>query len=431
VVGGPVLRWLLVKRTPYREFMLLSQTDEAALAGDAGPAMAMAMDLVVAAGRAMRAERLLDISAAHVDSCLYHGQASLDFARRLADLGARVSVPTTLNVSSLDLLHPGLFRGDRQLADQARSLMGAYESMGCSPTWTCAPFQLAARPGLGDQVAWGESNAIVFANSVLGARTNRYGDFIDICCAITGRAPAVGLHLDEGRQATLQVDVTVDDELLDDDLAYVALGHVLGEEAGTEVAVITGLDLRADEDRLKALGAAAASSGAVGMFHVAGVTPEAETVAAATGGVTPRRVVSVEVDRLRRAVAELSSEATRLGAVSIGTPHASTAEIAALARLVEGRRSTVPFYVNTGRNVLEAAAPEHLEAIEEFGVTVVTDTCTYITPIMDEPEGAVMTNSGKWAYYAPANLGVDVVLAGLADCVESAATGEIRVRGLG
>lgn len=411
--------------------MLLSQADEAALAGDAGPAVAMAMDLVVTAGRAMGAERLLDISAAHVDSCLYHGEASLDFARRLADLGARVVVPTTLNVSSLDLLHPGLFRGDRQLADGARSLMDAYVSMGCNPTWTCAPFQLAERPQLGDQIAWGESNAIVFANSVLGARTNRYGDFIDICCAVTGRAPAAGLHLDEGRRASLQVDVAVDDELLDDDLTYVALGHVLGEEAGTEVAVITGLDHRADEDRLKALGAAAASSGAVGMFHVAGVTPEAETVSAATGGVTPRRMVSVDVGRLRRAVGELSSGTTRLGAVSIGTPHASTGEIAALARLVEGRRTTVPFYVNTGRNVLEEVAPEHLETIEEFGVTVVTDTCTYITPIMGEPDGAVMTNSGKWAYYAPGNLGVDVVLAGLADCVESAATGEVRVRGLG
>ena len=411
--------------------MLLSQADEGALAGDAGPAVAMAMDLVVAAGRAMGAERLLDISAAHVDSCLYHGEASLDFASRLADLGARVVVPTTLNVSSLDLLHPGLFRGDQQLADGARSLMDAYVSMGCSPTWTCAPFQLAERPRLGDQIAWGESNAIVFANSVLGARTNRYGDFIDICCAITGRAPAAGLHLDEGRRASLQVDVAVDDELLDDDLTYVALGHVLGEEAGTEVAVITGLDHRADEDRLKAMGAAAASSGAVGMFHVAGVTPEAETVSAATGGVTPRRMVSVDVGRLRSAVGELSSGTTRLGAVSIGTPHASTGEIAALARLVEGRRTTVPFYVNTGRNVLEEVAPEHLETIEEFGVTVVTDTCTYITPIMGEPDGAVMTNSGKWAYYAPGNLGVDVVLAGLADCVESAATGEVRVRGLG
>jgi predicted aconitase len=427
-----VLRWLLVKRTPYREIMLLSQTDEAALGGDAGPAVAMAMDLVVAAGRAMGAERLLDISAAHVDGCLYHGKASLDFAARLADLGARVVVPTTLNVSSLDLLHPDLFRGDRQLADQARSLMDAYVSMGCSPTWTCAPFQLADRPGLGDQIAWGESNAIVFANSVLGARTNRYGDFIDICCAITGRAPAAGLHLDEGRRATLQVDVIVDDELLDEELTYVALGHVLGEEAGTEVAVITGLDHRADEDRLKALGAAAASSGAVGMFHIAGVTPEAESVEAATGGMSPRRVVIVDAERLRRAVAELSSEASRLGAVSIGTPHASTGEVAALARLVEGRHSTVPFYVNTGRDVLEEVAREgHLSVIEEFGATVVTDTCTYVTPIMGEPDGAVMTNSGKWAYYAPGNLGVDVVLAGLADCVESAVTGEIRVRGLG
>ncbi len=408
--------------------MLLSQKDRAGLAGDAGPAVAMAMDLIVAAGRAMGAERLLDISAAHIDGCLYHGQASMDFAAKLADLGAKVAVPTTLNVSSLDLLHPDLFRGDEGLARQARSLMDAYVAMGCRPTWTCAPFQLAERPGFGDQIAWGESNAIVFANSVLGARTNRYGDFIDICCAITGRAPAAGLHLDDGRRATFRVDVDIDDRLLDNDLTYVALGHVIGQEAGTEVAVITGLDHRADEDRLKALGAAAASSGAVGMFHVAGVTPEAETVEAATHGNEPNRVVTVDAGRLRDAVSQLSAPATTLGAVSIGTPHASLAEMAALARLVEGRHTAVPFYVNTGRDMLDRAGEAgHLEVIEGFGATIVTDTCTYITPIMEDPDGAVMTNSGKWAYYAPGNIGVQVVLAGLSDCVDSAVSGEIRV----
>jgi hypothetical protein len=145
--------------------------------------------------------------------------------------------------------------------------MSAYEAMGCRPTWTCAPYLLPERPGLGEQVAWGESNAIVFANSVLGARTNRYGDFLDICCAITGRAPDTGLHTDAGRTSTLGLEVVVPDGWLENDLLYVAVGLVLGQVAGTEVATITGLDTRADEDRLRARGAAAASSGAVGMFH--------------------------------------------------------------------------------------------------------------------------------------------------------------------
>ena len=161
------------------------------------------MQLVIAAGKAVGATELLDISGAHIDSCLYHGQASLDFAERLSAAGATVAVPATLNVSSLDLLHPDLYRGDPDTARRARALMDAYVAMGCRPTWTCAPYQLASRPTLGEQVAWGESNAIVFANSVLGARTNRYGDFLDISCAITGRAPATGLHTDEGRLATV------------------------------------------------------------------------------------------------------------------------------------------------------------------------------------------------------------------------------------
>lgn len=412
--------------------MRLTDADRGMLAGDWGPAVAMAMELVVAAGDATGADRLLDISGAHIDGCLFHGRASLDFAERLVESGGRVAVPTTLNVSSLDLLHPDLYRGDAATADQARALISAYEAMDCRPTWTCAPYQLAERPSFGDHVAWGESNAIVFANSVLGARTNRYSDFLDISCALTGRAPAVGLHLDEGRRATVRIDVDVDDRLFESDLTYVALGHVLGPIAGNEVAVVTGLDRRADEDRLKAMGASAASSGAVGMFHVAGVTPEAATLDEACQGSPPRRVESVDARRLEAALSQLSSTATTgLGAVSIGTPHASLREIAAMASLMSGQKARVPFYVNTGRDTLSRAeAAGHVRVVEEFGARFVTDTCTYVTPIMGRPDGAVMTNSGKWAYYAPGNLGVEVVLASLEDCIESAVTGRRVVRGL-
>lgn len=406
--------------------MLLSDRDNALLGGENGEAARIALELVVAAGEAMGAGALLDISGAHVDGCLYHGMAGLEFAQRLAMAGGEVMVPTTLNVSSLDLLHPDLYRGDAETAGHARQLMDAYEQMGCRPTWTCAPYQLADRPNFGDQLAWGESNAIVFANSVIGARTNRYGDFLDICCALTGRAPAVDLHTDEGRRATLGLDVVVPDPWLDDDLLYVALGIVLGRVAGTRVATITGLDDRADEDRLKALGAAAASSGAVGMFHIDGVTPESATL----GSVPVTRRVRVDTTTIASALRELSgTPGSVLGAVSVGTPHASEAELGALAALVSERRSSVPFYVNTARETAAGAAAA-VQAITEFGGTVVTDTCTYITPIIEDVEGVVMTNSGKWAYYAPGNLGVDVALASLADCVESAVLGRVVTNGL-
>jgi hypothetical protein len=397
------------------------------LNGELGPGAKLAMELLVATAPASGAAALLDIVGAHIDGCLYHGRAGLDFARTLADFGAQVVVPTSLNVSSIDLLHPELYRGPDETALAARELMDAYVAMGCSPTWTCAPYQLAVRPGLGEQVAWGESNAIVFANTVLGARTSRYGDFLDICCAITGRAPASGLHTDEGRRATVHIDLQVPDRLLDDELFYPVLGHVLGQVAGTDVAVITGLDQRADEDRLKALGAAAASSGAVAMFHVVGVTPEAMTFADATGGEAPRSIV-VDLDRLTAARESLSSGRGALGAVSVGTPHISTGELTSLARMVAGSTTRVPFYVNVGRDVLEDAVRDRIvDPIAEFGATFVTDTCTYITPILDDAPGVVMTNSGKWAYYAPGNIGAEVVLAGLSDCVESAIAGKVTV----
>ncbi|HEX6221476.1 MAG TPA: aconitase X catalytic domain-containing protein [Acidimicrobiia bacterium] len=405
--------------------MRFTDRDETILNGDLGEAARIALELVAAAGGAMGASELLDISGAHIDGCLYHGLAGLDFARRLADAGGEVVVPTTLNVSSLDLLHPELYRGDEETARKSRELMNAYERMGCRPTWTCAPYQLGDRPAHGDQVAWGESNAIVFANSVLGARTNRYGDFLDICCAITGRAPAVGRHTDEGRRSTLAIDVAVPDDWLGHDLFYVALGLVLGRVAGTEVATIIGLDERSDEDRLKALGAAAASSGAVAMFHVAGVTPEASTLGSDRG--IPR--VPVDGSTLTRALRELSGDLDAgLGAVSVGTPHASEAELEALGELMRGRTTSVPFFVNTGRDTA-ASVPSVIESIEAFGAVVVTDTCTYITPIIGDVDGLVMTNSGKWAYYAPANIGVEVALGSLADCVESAVVGKVVVSG--
>ncbi len=411
----------------YLEPVHLTDEDRAALDGLRGEANRLAMELVVAVGETQGAPFLIDVEMAHIDACLFHGYAGLDFAEELVRGGGRVGVPTTLNVSSLDLLHPELYRGDAATAAAARRLMDAYVQLGCQATWTCAPYQLAHRPAFGQQIAWGESNAIVFANSVLGARTNRYGDFMDICCALTGRAPFTGLHTDGGRKATLQLDVDIPDQNEMAEVLYPLLGHVLGRVAGNQVAVIEGLDpATANEDRLKALGAAAASSGAVAMFHATGITPEAPTLDAALGGSTPRETVSVGMNDLRRARDELSSGSGSLTAVSVGTPHMSLSELRSLSELASGRVAKLPFFVNTARDTLTQAESEGLVAtIDAFGATIVTDTCTYITPIIETKEGVVLTNSGKWAYYAPANLGVGVAFGSLATCVESAVAGRL------
>jgi predicted aconitase len=409
----------------------LSDRDRAFLRGDHGEGAAFAMRLVLLAADALGAERLLDISGAHVDSCLFHGQATMDFVDRIATGGTQIAVPTTLNVGGVDLLHPELWRGTAAAAAQARRLMDAYRALGCRPTYTCAPYQTAwARPGLGEQVAWAESNAIVFCNSVLGARTERYGDFTDIACAVTGRAPDAGLHRTEARRATLVLRLAdeVPAALRDADQLYPVLGTVLGRRAGSAVAALSGLPPGLSEDRLKAVGAAAASSGAVAMFHAVGSTPEAPTLAAATGG----RDVSTEeiaLDELRAARDALSTgRGMPLAAVSLGTPHASLAELRAIAAALDGQRPRVDLLVSTGRDVLAAAGEDGTVArLAASGVELLVDTCSYLAPTLRDTPGAVMTDSAKWAAYAPGNIGREVIFGGRNDCLASALAGRVVI----
>ena len=412
--------------------MALHLTDEDArrLDGGDGPAIRLAMRVVVRLAEALGAEELLDISAAHVDSCMYHGRAPLEFAERLAADGATVVVPTTLNASSLDLLHPDLYRGDPEEGLLARRLMDAYVGMGCRPTWTCAPYQLEERPAFGEQIAWAESNAIAFANSVLGARTDRYGDFVDICAAVTGRAPAAGLHLDENRRATIVFRLgELTPELYTSSLLPQVLGTLVGSVVGNRVPVIDGVPDPPGEDWLKALGSAAASAGSVGMFHVVGATPEAPTLEVALGGRQPDEVVVVRPDDLRRTRDLLTTAVgSDLATVSLGTPHYSVAEIGRFVGALAGRNvhPTVDVYISTGRGVLDEVEDRGwAEGLRSAGVTIVTDTCTYVTPILRETSRPAMTDSAKWAYYAPGNLGVDVVLASTRECVESAVAGKV------
>ncbi len=334
-------------------------------------------------------------------------------------------MPTTLNVASLDLVHPGRVHLDAETSAAGRRLMDAYVAMGCRPTWTCAPYQLPDPPLPGEQIAWAESNAIVFANAVLGARTERYGDFIDVCCALTGRAPAIGLHTDEGRRAraVVRVDADVRPGLLEESAGLAALGHVIGRAVGTLVPAIVGLPPGTGADGLKALGAAAASSGAVAMFHAVGVTPEAPTLEAALGGGGPDLELVAHAADLRAARDELGAAGDQaLGAVSLGTPHASAAEFDRILSAVEGDRPVVPVYVNVARDVLATVDPGRIDA---SGVIVVSDTCTYLVPVIADADGCVMTDSGKWAWYAPGNLGLRPVFASTRECLRSAALGRV------
>jgi len=422
-------------------------------AGERGPAAALAMRVVQAVARASGATGWRRIASAHVDGCLYHGRAGLDFARKLVDLGGRVTVRTTLNVGSLDLRHPDTVRADPGLREAGAALMDAYVALGCEQTWTCAPYQISHRPAVGEHVAWAESNAIAFVNSVLGARTDRYGDFIDIAAAITGLVPDTGLHGDAARRATMVLDCSkVPAALWESDAAWASLGALLGDLAATRVAALTGLpgdlaDGGRTEDRLKAVASTAASAGGVALFHVVGVTPEAPDLAtvlrlglpadpadvagsAWTRVPAPVPTVTVTAAMLRAARDRLTTASgAELDAVSLGTPHFSVSEFAALAAELDGGAPfdpAVDVYVSTSRAVLaEAEQRGYLAPLRAAGGRIVTDTCTYVTPILDPSVRTVMTNSGKWAWYAPGNLGIDVALGTMADCIASARAGRV------
>jgi predicted aconitase len=409
----------------------LEDIDRALLAGVHGGAAAFAMELLVAYGRAVGATRCIDIVGAHVDGCLYHGAASLDFVRRLRDLGGRVRVPTTLNVGSIDLIHPELFRGDAATGRAGRDLMELHEALGCLPTFTCAPYQTMFRPRFGEQVAWGESNAIVFANSVIGARTARYGDFTDLAAAMTARVPFAGMHVPENRRAEIVLALPADagDRWAHDALA-VAAGAILGMRAGGTAAAITGLPATLSEDALKAFGATAASTGATALFHAIGVTPEAPDLATACHGIAPAETIAVGHGDIAAALAALTTvpDGAPIAAIALGTPHFSLAEFARLMPLLEGfaPASGVDLYVNTARDTHAALDARGWRGrLEAAGFTLVVDTCTYVTAVMRDLDGPVMTNSGKWAHYAPGNLGIDVAFGTLADCIASAAAGRV------
>jgi predicted aconitase len=405
--------------------MSLLTPEEAAIAsGEDGGAMAMR--IVAESARLLGAPRLIPVASAHIDGALYHGDAGTLFAEELVRLGARTAIRATLNVGALDLTGCSRIRLAGSTRDMAKRLMLAYEAMGCERSWTCAPYQAGHRPALGSDVAWGESNAVAFCNSVLGARTNRYGDYLDIACAIVGKAPDCGLHRPENRLARLVLDVgKLPRSFLASDWAWPVLGSLFGREVGDAVGVLDGVGVPVGEDRLKAFGAAAASTGGVGLFHIVGVTPEAPTLAAATGGEPcPRVTVTAEMVRAAQAGLSTAIGADRIDAVAIGSPHLSLEEVESLSELLAERKAKAPIYACTGRHVLkELDATDRRKPLERLNVVFVIDTCVVVTPILPTGGGTLMTNSGKFAHYAPGNTGYGVVYGALADCVESAVAG--------
>ncbi len=424
----------------------LTPEEEAMLQGAEGPGVRRAMEMVVALGRIYGARRLVPIASAQVSGVSYKnlGQAGLEFLRTWAQEGARARVPGFLNPAGMDMERWRALGIPEEFARQQEAVVEAFARLGVQPTLTCAPYLAMPWPARGSHLAWAESSAVSFANSLAGARTNREGGPSALAAAIVGRTAAYGLHLDEGRQATVEVRVQVP---LRDEADFGALGILVGQEVGQGVPAFVDLagqlpgeaspfPPRGGEGReclpqagggreksavdlLRALGAAMAAAGAVALFHVWGITPEVRDEPAL--GRAPRRL---EVASLEGVYARLNAPAEKVDLVHIGCPHASLDEIRQVAEAVRGQRLAARLWVTTGRAVRDEAARQGWVAqIEAAGGHVVADTCTVVAPIQALGIRVLATNSAKTALYAPAHCGVAVRFGNLAQCLEAARTG--------
>ncbi|KPF41983.1 aconitase X [Rhizobium sp. AAP43] len=405
----------------------LTDGDRAMLDGRHGDAAQVAMRIVLRMAAIEGASELIDISQAHIDGCIYTGPGGLAFAERLRDLGGKVAVPTTLNAISVDQRRWRTQGIETGFGEAASRLADAYVDMGAAPSFTCAPYLLETAPKRDEQIVWAESNAVVYANSVLAARTMKYPDYLDICIALTGRAPKAGCHLDRERQPKLRI--TLPQLPAVDDSFYPLLGYLTGLLAADDIPIIDGIGhLAPDSDDLKAYGAAFATTSGAPMFHIAGVTPEAKD-AQDFRSLALREVVVTHAE-LRQAWGELNgAEVGSVDLISLGNPHFSVTEIASLAALCIGRTKhpDVAIIVTCGRWTLEEATRAgHVEELEGFGVQFVTDTCwcMIVEPLIPRHVKTIMTNSGKYAHYGPGLTGRGLRFGSLSACVEAAASGQ-------
>ncbi|MGF6254729.1 aconitase X [Ensifer sp. LBL] len=405
----------------------LSDDDRAMLDGRDGIAVQQAMRIIAAMAAQQGAEKLIDVVQGHIDGCIYASPANLTFAEKMADMGAKVRVPTTMNAISVDRANWQAQGVPESFGDPAARLADAYVRMGCRPTFTCSPYLLDSAPKSGEAIAWAESNAVIFANTVLGARTAKHPDFLDLCIALTGRAPLSGVYLDAPRKATRVIDVELPDNI--DDAFWPLIGYLAGKAAPDRIPLLRGLaSARPSRDDLKALCAAFGTTSASPMLHVEGVTPEAEGAAAKDAD----RTTITRAD-MAGAWSLLNDGPEEVELVAIGSPHASLEECRALATAFDGRKrdSNVAVIVTAGRDAIAAARDEGLLArLEESGIQVLPDLCwcSISEPVFPTKTRALMTNSGKYAHYGPGLSGRAVRFSNLADCVEAALTGRVPAR---
>lgn len=405
----------------------LSPADRSMLDGKDGIAAQQAMRILVAMASQQGATELLDVTRAHVDGCIYAGPANLVFAEKMEELGARVRIPTTMNAISVDHANWRRQGVAPEFGEPAARLAEAYVRMGCQASFTCAPYALPEPPGFGEPIGWSESNAVIFANSVLGARTAKHPDFLDFCIAVTGRAPLAGAFLDEGRRARRAVRIELPGGA--DSAAWPLIGYLTGLASPDRIPLIRGLaKAQPTQDDLKALCAAFGTTSAAAMLHIEGITPEADSL-----GGAPEDEVAITREHLAAGWRKLSEGPPDVDLVAIGSPHASLDECRAFAERLDGRpvAAALAVIITAGREVVAAAEVDGTMArLARSGVAVIPDLCwcSITRPVFPEQAKVVLTNSGKYAHYGPGLSGCAVRLGTLDDCIEAALTGAASAR---
>ncbi|KAL4956279.1 hypothetical protein BDW69DRAFT_159003 [Aspergillus filifer] len=422
----------LPSRVPKLEHdIYLTKEDKCILDGVHGAAASKAMEILLQYASLQGAKSLGSVSRAHIDACIYTGPASTMIAQTLLNSDGKVAVPTTLNSISIDQRRWQELGVDKDLAREANRVAETYVAMGAKNSFTCAPYLLDSPPQSGESIGWAESNAVVFANSVLGARTQKYPDLIDVCIALTGRAPLAGAQTEKGRVPRVCVKVSDSVQSIEamEDAFYPSLGYAIGKAVGGDIPLITGLETgtKPTISDLKAFGAAFATTASAPMFHIAGVTPEA-------GQFNPTELPHIKVteDHLRSALNGLATAKDKsVGLVSLGNPHFSLEEFARLSELCTGRRkaNSVQLIITTSRDVYaKACAAGHISVIEAFGGEILTDTCWCMISesVIDASVLNLMTNSAKYAHYAPGIVHRGVHFGSLRECVDAAERGFIQ-----
>jgi predicted aconitase len=411
--------------------MHLTDEEKRTLDGAGGEPQRLALEVLVKLGEACGAARLVPIASAHLVASSYQiaGEAGIDIYAKLVAQGARVQVRTTSDPGSIDFARWREFRTPEDYAARQAKIAELLDAMGVIPTWTCTPYTTFNVPRFGDHLGWSESSAVVFVNSVIGARTNRLAAYVDLCAALTGRVPCFGLHLTECRRGQVLFEVAPDLSADFRDHYFPALGYLVGQVVADKIPVIRGLR-GATADQLKAFGAAAAASGSVAMYHMVGITPEARTLEEALGGVPPGERVSVGRQELHRVMEQMG--ALRQGpvdVVGIGCPHASIDQMRRYAELLGEKRvhPDVQLWV-CANTVVEAMARRmgYAQTIERAGGKLMVGTCHNDCPLGAWGFRRLVTDSGKFAYYTPTTVGTECVFTSTERCIQAAVDGRVE-----